>query len=304
MEDLINTFSISVENINLTFLLHSESFLQKFQPNSGKSFHNHLYYEVLYSISGNNTLHFTDHKKSFPANSVIIIPPFAQHYAEVSVPNSLFSIGFRFSENKETNYQNDVFLLLNTAIKKDHYSIAVASERLKQFFWQLAKANDDEAEKNILFQSTQSLLLAQIILEICLLKPDIQHFQVLTPMEGKSNAKYRIPPRIPSDLLCQINYALIQEYMTDVTPESLSKILFVTPRQIDRYILNQYGRTFLQQRTVFRISRAKALLSKTNIPAVKIAEMVGYRSVNTFYHAFKTQVGMTPDVFRQTSKQE
>lgn len=304
MEDLINTFKISVENINLTFVLHSESFLQKFQPNSGKSFHNHLYYEVLYSISGNNTLHFTDHQKNFPANSVTIIPPFAQHYAEVSVPNSLFSIGLHFSENKKANCQNDVFSLLNTAITKDHYSIASASEKLKQFFWQLAKANDDEAEKSILFQSTQSLLLAQIILEICLLKPGFQHFQVLAPIEGQNNIKHRIPPRIPSDLLSQINATLVKEYMNDVTPESLSKVLFVTPRQIDRYILNQYGRTFLQQRTVFRINRAKKLLTETNIPAIKIAEMVGYRSVNTFYHAFKTQVGMTPDVFRQTTKQE
>ncbi len=304
MEEFINTFNVSLENVNFTFVMHSESFIQKFQPKSGKGFHNHLYYEILYSISGNNTLNFTDHKKSIPTNSVVIIPPFVQHYVEVSVPNSLFSIGFHFSENKKADYKNDIFSLLNTEIKKDRYSITDASENLDQLFWQLAKTNNEEDGKSPLLQNIQSLLLAQIILEICLTIPQIKYFQALVPSELSSNIKHRIPPRIPTDLLSQINNILGKEYMKDITPKSLSKVLYISPRQIDRYILNQYGRTFLQQRTIFRINQAKKMLLETYIPAVKIAEMVGYHSVNTFYHAFKTQTGMTPDIFRQTAKQD
>ena len=101
--------------------------------------------------------------------------------------------------------------------------------------------------------------------------------------------------------LCQVNDTLNAQYMEDITPESMSDKYYISPKQINRYILNQYGQTFLQRRTSLRMAAAQNLLKNTNETVNHISEAVGYHSINTFYSAFKNFCGMTPDEYRHNS---
>ena len=51
-----------------------------------------------------------------------------------------------------------------------------------------------------------------------------------------------------------------------------------------------------------RLLRAKALLQQTNLSANAIAQLVGYRDGTAFGRAFRTDVGVTPQVWRQKQK--
>ena len=63
--------------------------------------------------------------------------------------------------------------------------------------------------------------------------------------------------------------------------------------------MNQYGQTFLRRRAHLRVNAAKKLLRQSKDPIAAISRAVGYNSVNTFYSAFRKEVGMTPDEFRR-----
>lgn len=51
-----------------------------------------------------------------------------------------------------------------------------------------------------------------------------------------------------------------------------------------------------------RIEYSKSLLSTTDIPVIKIAEMSGYNSAPHFIRQFKSRVNMTPSQYRNNSK--
>lgn len=51
-----------------------------------------------------------------------------------------------------------------------------------------------------------------------------------------------------------------------------------------------------------RLEYSKGLLSTTDIPVIKIAEMSGYNSAPHFIRQFKSRVNMTPAEYRRTSK--
>ena len=51
-----------------------------------------------------------------------------------------------------------------------------------------------------------------------------------------------------------------------------------------------------------RINHAKILLKTTELPAVKIAHLVGIHDVNNFYYLFNKKVGMTPIKYRHSGE--
>jgi transcriptional regulator GlxA family with amidase domain len=59
--------------------------------------------------------------------------------------------------------------------------------------------------------------------------------------------------------------------------------------------LGQSPGTLLQR---LRLDRAKGLLADSDLPMVEVARKSGYRSINTFYIAFRNAFGLTPRRFR------
>jgi AraC-like DNA-binding protein len=104
--------------------------------------------------------------------------------------------------------------------------------------------------------------------------------------------------RMSNDIIQKIDNILTTAYMTSITAKSLSNDLHVCEKQINRYILSQYSQTFLQRKTMIRINVACEMLTNTDISIAEISAKVGYTSINTFYSAFKNQIGITPNEFR------
>jgi AraC family transcriptional regulator of adaptative response / methylphosphotriester-DNA alkyltransferase methyltransferase len=61
----------------------------------------------------------------------------------------------------------------------------------------------------------------------------------------------------------------------------------------------QYGASPTQYLNHLRLSYAKRLLARSDMPIIDIALEIGYDSVSAFYGFFKRQTGITPQKFRR-----
>ncbi|MCL6633821.1 MAG: AraC family transcriptional regulator [Alicyclobacillus herbarius] len=88
-------------------------------------------------------------------------------------------------------------------------------------------------------------------------------------------------------------------YFEGISPADLAGILKLTPRHMNEVFKQKFHCTPMQYLTEVRIRRAKELLMETEKEVVSICFEVGFETLSTFYRAFKSKVGMSPQQFRK-----
>lgn len=94
-----------------------------------------------------------------------------------------------------------------------------------------------------------------------------------------------------------MNY--IHNNYSTVTLETLSKVFFLSPQYLSKYIKEHTGKTFQENVKEIRMKKARTLLKHGNQSVEKIAEAVGYPNVEHFNRMFKKMYNMTPKAFRE-----
>lgn len=87
-------------------------------------------------------------------------------------------------------------------------------------------------------------------------------------------------------------------YMTNITNEDLSALVFMTPEAIIRTFKKNTGYTPHAYLKMYRIMISCNLLSNTNLPVKEIAQKVGYKSASNYSSEFRNLKGMSPVQFR------
>ena len=83
------------------------------------------------------------------------------------------------------------------------------------------------------------------------------------------------------------------------TEGELAKRLHISPRQLNRVLVSNYGATFRVKLTNARMDRAKWLLRTTDMDIEHICDAVGFNSQTSFYKAFKKHCNTTPLKYRK-----
>lgn len=91
---------------------------------------------------------------------------------------------------------------------------------------------------------------------------------------------------------------LAEHYREDITLQSLSKKIFVSPNYLGRVFLGDTGRKLGDWLNRFRIDKAKALLRQTDMKTYEIAEAVGFSSYKYFSVCFLKYVGHSARDYR------
>lgn len=289
------TFNISIENTEIQIVIHYESFEQSVND-IARAPHSHIYYEFQYSLNDNNLL-FVDSKKSrFKKNSFAIIPPCLKHKSTFECTSDLMSFGFNFKKIPNKAGKNDTFTFFNERIGNNFVSGELDDSARELFSKLYYHAHRNDPINNGFLISSILHILYTAISAI----PAREAIPELIPEETANDIPQSYCPKgVPIETLYEINETLSRKYMDEITPSSLSRQFFVSPKQINRYISKQYGKTFLQRRTELRMMAAQKLLAESDAPIGKISEIVGYRSINTFYSAFRNYCGSTPDIYRK-----
>ena len=289
----------SVENVRLSLLTHRESFRQTPNENYEKPFHSHVYYELLYSAKDASADFLYENRRlTLAENTFVIIAPYYSHRTVIQHPESLFSLGFLFKKNNRTEGPSrdlyrlfrDTFASYDCIIGQGDEELATLCNRLKRF----------PSDGDILEEGGLSATFMLTLLHVVRLLQRVRPLEKLEkPGAGENAAPAKHSTRIQSDLAAKINNILSENFMTDITPEELFHRYYVSPKQINRYIRNQYGQTFLQRKTYLRMTYAMQMLRESDLSIREISEKAGYHSINSFYSAFKTQFGTTPNQYRR-----
>ena len=91
---------------------------------------------------------------------------------------------------------------------------------------------------------------------------------------------------------------LLREYQNDISLDTASAALSLSPSYIGLIFRKVGGTSFLRMLTDLRISKAKSLLCETQLTVREVGAMVGIENQNTFIRMFKKSEGITPGQFR------
>ena len=98
-----------------------------------------------------------------------------------------------------------------------------------------------------------------------------------------------------------LNY-VNQNYLQDISIQSLSLKFYTNPSYISQLFKKEVGETFTAYIAKLRITYACKLLGNTNLMVGEIAEKAGYQDYFYFTKIFKKVVGITPSRFRAEMK--
>ena len=296
MNESNEIYTVSVENVHMYFIIHNESFLQRQNKSWEKAMHSHIYYEILYSLAGDNQVILQDKEYQLQSDTFTLIRPYQNHGAFFKGVRDLFSIGFYFEKSRGGNERHNLHAMLEHFLSQKDY-ISIPEISLRDLFLKLQELIP---KKDAISDGLIISMLMEIVYKIL---DNLMTESRIADSVMETTKKHRAysPRGNTFHALCQINDTLNAQYMKDITPETMSEKYYISPKQINRYILSQYGQTFLQRRNSLRITAAQNLLKNTNDTVSHISEAVGYHSINTFYSAFKKNCGMTPDEYRHNS---
>lgn len=89
-----------------------------------------------------------------------------------------------------------------------------------------------------------------------------------------------------------------ENYMKDISLESIAKEVFLSPGYISGFFKKETGKSLVKYMTCYRMDKAKELLQNTNMKIVDITEKVGYSNTSYFCTAFKNHFGISPAKYR------
>jgi two-component system sensor histidine kinase YesM len=92
--------------------------------------------------------------------------------------------------------------------------------------------------------------------------------------------------------------------LSNLQREELAQMVYLSPGYLSRIFKKETGMSLSDYITRKRIVMAKQLLSKTNLSITAIAERVGLSYASYFTKLFKENVGMTPQEYRQQSRNQ
>ena len=103
-------------------------------------------------------------------------------------------------------------------------------------------------------------------------------------------------------MMSKVKDYLQHNYMYEISLDSVSEILNISPSYFSVAFKRAFGVNFLDYLTELRIQAACELLKDPLRSSAEVAGMVGYESASYFTRIFKKKTGMTPTEYRRQLK--
>lgn len=100
-------------------------------------------------------------------------------------------------------------------------------------------------------------------------------------------------------IIDDVIYYVEHNYTQNLTLENIAPIFGYNSSYLGKIFFKKTGKRLNSFLDEVRIERAKDMLSDSKIQVYKVAEMVGYRTVDYFHVKFKKYTGMSPMEFRK-----
>ena len=94
----------------------------------------------------------------------------------------------------------------------------------------------------------------------------------------------------------------IRSNYRSATLTELSEIMFLTPPYLSKTVAALFGKSFKELLLEERINRAGEMIKNTDLPIGDIINSVGYENESYFHREFKKSFGVTPLVYRKSTR--
>ena len=246
-------------------------------------FHTHEYLEFGFIYKGTGLYHIDGVDYQASAGDVFIIPAKVEHF-EINNPECPFEIIFFMVKHVGRNVEefNDN---LGQFKGKVHLT---QGKKVREIFDNIYDEIVIKSPGYIAFidaqlKSLYILLYRQIVAPE---GPGLNESQKLTSSERNLR------------VLEKINEYLLLHMDEKCSIESMAQHFFYHPKYLSQIIKKETGKTLSDYIQSMRIDRSKELLSQSDISIEQIAEKLGFSSVQHFYKRFKTEAGITPNMYR------
>lgn len=270
---------ISYNNLNMKFSMEhmdfsaihfvSERFLRPIPSHS----HSDNSFEIHYIPYGKGKVKIDHNTYHVVPNTLYITGPHIEHEQIPDKEDPMFEYCIYLKLEKKNNIKlkakQDSYLQLfeNTKVwfGQDNQNI---HSLMQQIFLELDK-------KYTGYSQQVTALLQQLVIQLIRNYENINQSQLQSKSLDLDYSKYLI-----------IEEYFLYEY-TELSLDTLSNRLGLSPRQTERLLKQHYEKTFLQKKTDAKMSAASILLMDKNKHITDIALDLGYSSVEHFSNAFK-----------------
>lgn len=104
-------------------------------------------------------------------------------------------------------------------------------------------------------------------------------------------------------VLREVEREIRENYAENLTLKSLSQKYYINSSYLGQMFRKQYGQSFRDYLSAYRIAKAEYLLLHTDKKIAVIAEEVGYRDIDYFINRFIALRGVTPARFRRSREE-
>jgi AraC-like DNA-binding protein len=252
----------------------------------------HEHFEVVYLYSGSMEVQIRDRRFCLKKGDVVVIGPntYKQYLYNPHGGNRLITLNFRpeVIRSGATEGEDEIYLSSflcqgprfphvisgRTALSREVYRLLL---RLYREFPVRTAFNRVAAKTSL---KVLFLLLAR-------------HFKSYLETQETMDRKLK-----DVDRLRPVFELLGMHCAGHIEVRDAARACALSPSYFMRFFKQTTGQSFRAYLTGFRIEKAQAMLSSTEIPIVEISEEVGFCSQSYFGEVFRKMVGMTPRAYR------
>ncbi|ADL52483.1 AraC family transcriptional regulator [Clostridium cellulovorans] len=252
-------------------------------------YHTHDRVEIMYVIDGQCEIDVaTDNVNNLKLKKgdFILLDAGTVHRLIVLGEKSCRMLNIEFSFIEDSDILTSIRLLIEKV-----KSIALLFEMRCPFL--LLKDNNDiyHSLKNIVIQLGMESEENQFSIQLLFYELLLKISKVAMSNENTSTSNIYIN---------KAKHFISMNYDKDITIKDISSYVNINEDYLNRIFKKHTGHTITEYVTLFRIEKAKMLLSNTDIPIIDICSYVGINSRQYFSQVFKKCTGISPYKYRKS----
>lgn len=272
----MKSYNVILHNVEFTFYIEEEF---NFKKISNSPPHIHALPELFIILDGNAKVSYDNGETEITNKEICIIPKKTFH--DIINNNSYKRIAIKFSIKQIDNSdKKNIYPYFHSIINSNKPFVTNFNPMLIKEIFQCL-------EKEYIF-GTEKLkgILTLISIEIAekLFDESIRLKKIKTQKENQNKNLW----------LAKNDHSLYLYSIGKISTEELSKESLLTPRQISRIVLSEYGYNLLNLKSETRMRRAMFYLKETDMSVSEISQKLCFSSKESFIICFKKYYGITP----------
>ena len=243
--------------------------------------HIHAEIEILYIVSGSWRVSVSDKHYVAESGDIIIVNPFEVHALKrlSDNPSSTLCICAAPSLLADKELSAELTSGDKTAVRHIKYAEAFSREIVDCFKKTYSAVENNSPALRLESSAYLSLIFSRLVIS-GLIESRV--------MRGKKES-----------FSSKVQDYLSKHYMENITSENIAEELFYTQSYFCRLFKKQFGISFLEYLSMYRVSLAKAMLENPSLKVSAVAEAVGFLDSAYFSRCFKRLVGVCPSEYKK-----